>query len=47
MFLMGATATGKTDLAFEIGERFPIEVISVDSAQIYREMDIGTAKPEA
>ena len=42
---MGATATGKTALTVDIAERFPIEVISVDSAQIYRQMDIGTAKP--
>ncbi|MDJ0777922.1 MAG: tRNA (adenosine(37)-N6)-dimethylallyltransferase MiaA [Gammaproteobacteria bacterium] len=44
---MGATATGKTALTVDIADRFPIEVISVDSAQIYRQMDIGTAKPEA
>jgi tRNA dimethylallyltransferase len=42
---MGATATGKTDLAIEIAQRFPVELISVDSALIYRGMDIGTAKP--
>jgi len=45
--LMGATATGKTDLALAIGERFAVEVISVDSALIFRDMDIGTAKPSA
>ena len=45
--LMGATATGKTDLAVEIIKRFPVELISVDSALIYRGMDIGTAKPDA
>ncbi len=44
---MGATATGKTDLAVEIAKRFPVEFISVDSALIYRGMDIGTAKPAA
>jgi len=44
---MGATATGKTDLAIEIAQRFPVELISVDSALIYRDMDIGTAKPNA
>ncbi len=44
---MGATATGKTELAVEIAKRFPVELISVDSALIYREMDIGTAKPGA
>ncbi len=46
MLLMGATATGKTDLALAISERFEVEIISVDSALIYRQMDIGTAKPE-
>ncbi len=45
--LMGATATGKTELAVEIAERFPVELISVDSALIYRDMNIGTAKPDA
>ena len=45
ILLMGATATGKTDLAVELVERFPVEIISVDSALIYRGMDIGTAKP--
>ena len=44
---MGATATGKTDLAVHIAERLPVEIISVDSALIYRDMDIGTAKPAA
>lgn len=44
---MGATATGKTDLAVKLANRFPLEIISVDSALIYREMDIGTAKPSA
>ena len=44
---MGATATGKTELAVEIAQRFPVELISVDSALIYRQMNIGTAKPDA
>ncbi len=43
---MGATATGKTDLAVAIAESYPVELISVDSAMVYREMNIGTAKPE-
>jgi tRNA dimethylallyltransferase len=47
IFVMGATATGKTDLAIEIAQRFPVELISVDSALIYQGMDIGTAKPSA
>ncbi|MBK1724310.1 tRNA (adenosine(37)-N6)-dimethylallyltransferase MiaA [Thiocystis violacea] len=42
---MGPTASGKTDLAVELVERLPCEIISVDSAMIYRGMDIGTAKP--
>ncbi len=43
--LMGPTASGKTHLALELADYFPLEIISVDSALIYREMDIGTAKP--
>lgn len=46
ILLMGATATGKTDLAVSLCERFPVEIISVDSALIYRDMNIGTAKPD-
>lgn len=46
ILLMGATATGKTDLAVRLAEKFPVEIISVDSALIYRGMDIGTAKPD-
>ena len=46
VFLMGPTAAGKTELAVTLGEIFPFEIISVDSALIYRGMDIGTAKPE-
>lgn len=46
ILLMGATATGKTDLAVHMVERFPMEIISVDSALIYRDMNIGTAKPD-
>lgn len=47
IFIMGPTASGKTDLAIELAQRFPCELISVDSALIYRGMDIGTAKPSA
>lgn len=43
---MGATATGKTDLAIQLVRRFPMDVVSVDAAQVYRGMDIGTAKPD-
>lgn len=45
--LMGPTASGKTDLAVALAERFAVEIISVDSALVYRGMDIGTAKPDA
>lgn len=44
---MGPTASGKTALAMSLRQRFPVELISVDSALIYRGMDIGTAKPTA
>ncbi|NGN98992.1 tRNA (adenosine(37)-N6)-dimethylallyltransferase MiaA [Grimontia sp. S25] len=47
IFLMGPTASGKTDLAIGLRKQFPVEIISVDSALIYKEMDIGTAKPTA
>ncbi|MBK1718819.1 tRNA (adenosine(37)-N6)-dimethylallyltransferase MiaA [Thiocystis violacea] len=46
ILLMGPTASGKTALAVQLVERLPCEIISVDSAMIYRGMDIGTAKPE-
>lgn len=45
--LMGPTASGKTQLAVELVQQFPFEIISVDSAMVYRDMDIGTAKPTA
>jgi tRNA dimethylallyltransferase len=47
ILLMGPTASGKTAAALEIAARFPVEVVSVDSAQVYRDMNIGTAKPAA
>ncbi|TAA47009.1 tRNA (adenosine(37)-N6)-dimethylallyltransferase MiaA [Corallincola spongiicola] len=47
IFLMGPTASGKTDLAMALNEAYPCEVISVDSALVYRGMDIGTAKPSS
>ena len=45
--LMGPTASRKTDVAISLCKRFPFELISVDSALVYRGMDIGTAKPDA
>jgi tRNA dimethylallyltransferase len=45
--LLGPTASGKSRLALEAASRLPIEIVSVDSAQVYRGMDIGTAKPGA
>ncbi|MCX7118254.1 MAG: tRNA (adenosine(37)-N6)-dimethylallyltransferase MiaA [Legionellales bacterium] len=44
--LMGPTASGKSALSYELANYFPVEVISIDSAMIYRGMNIGTAKPE-
>jgi tRNA dimethylallyltransferase len=46
LFLMGPTGAGKSALAVELAQRFPFEIVSVDSAQVYRGMDIGTAKPD-
>jgi len=46
-FLMGPTASGKTALACALAERFPLRMISVDSALVYRGFDIGSAKPDA
>ena len=46
IFIMGPTAAGKTALAVELARELPLDVISVDSALVYRHMDIGTAKPE-
>ncbi len=47
IFLMGPTASGKTGLAMDLVRELPCEIISVDSALVYREMNIGTAKPTA
>lgn len=46
ILLMGPTCSGKTRVALELMQKLPCEIISVDSAQIYRHMDIGTAKPD-
>ena len=45
VFLLGPTASGKTQVALDLARRFPAEIVSVDSAQVYRDMDVGTAKP--
>jgi tRNA dimethylallyltransferase len=47
LLLIGPTASGKTAAALWLAERFPVEIVSVDSAQVFRDMDIGTAKPDA
>jgi tRNA dimethylallyltransferase len=44
---MGPTASGKSALALQLAERYPLEIVSVDSALVYRGMDVGTAKPDA
>lgn len=46
ILLMGPTASGKTGVALELARNFPVEIVSVDSALVYRRMDIGTAKPD-
>jgi len=46
IFLMGPTASGKTGVAVELVQTMPVEIISVDSALVYRDMNIGTAKPD-
>jgi tRNA dimethylallyltransferase len=43
--LMGPTASGKTSLALSVAQKLPVDIVSVDSALVYREMNIGTAKP--
>jgi tRNA dimethylallyltransferase len=47
IFLMGPTATGKTDLAIDLCKELPCDIISVDSVMVYRGLDIGSAKPDA
>lgn len=47
ILLMGPTASGKTDFAISLCKRFPCDIVSVDSALVYKGMDIGTAKPDA
>ncbi|HEV7610114.1 MAG TPA: tRNA (adenosine(37)-N6)-dimethylallyltransferase MiaA [Steroidobacteraceae bacterium] len=45
--LTGPTGTGKSDFAMRLAQEFPVEIVSVDSAQVYRGLDVGTAKPDA
>ncbi len=47
LVITGVTATGKTDLALRLADRLPVHLVSVDSAMVYRGMDVGTAKPSA
>ena len=47
ILLMGPTTSGKTAVAMALADRFPVELISVDSAQVFVDMNVGTAKPEA
>lgn len=47
ILLMGPTGAGKTEVAIRLAQRLPVEIVSVDSAMVYRGMDIGTAKPSA
>ena len=47
IFLMGPTASGKTGAAVELYSKLPVEIISVDSALVFKDMNIGTAKPDA
>ena len=47
IFLLGPTASGKSELALSLCERLPCEIISVDSTAVYRGLDIGSAKPDA
>lgn len=46
ILLMGPTASGKTAAAMELATRFPVDIVSVDSAQVFKDMDVGTAKPD-
>jgi tRNA dimethylallyltransferase len=47
IFILGPTASGKSALSYAIARHVPVEIISVDSAQVFKHMDIGTAKPSA
>ena len=45
IFLMGATGTGKSAVALRLAKNFPLEIINVDSVQVYKDLHIGSAKP--
>jgi tRNA dimethylallyltransferase len=45
IFLIGPTASGKTSISLDLAKQFPIEVVSIDSAMVYKDMNIGTCKP--
>ena len=45
IFLVGPTASGKTSISLELAKQFPVEVVSIDSAMVYKDMNIGTCKP--
>ena len=45
LLLLGPTASGKSALSLRLAEKYPVEIISIDSALVYRGMDIGSAKP--
>ena len=47
VFLIGPTASGKTDTAIKLAEKYPFEIISVDSAMVFKDMNIGTCKPSS
>lgn len=47
IFVLGPTASGKTALAMQLADQFPVELVSIDSAQVFRDMNVGTAKPDA
>lgn len=47
IFILGPTASGKTALAMQLADQFPVELVSIDSAQVFRDMNVGTAKPDA
>ena len=47
IILLGPTASGKSTVALQLVERLPLEIVSVDSAQVFVDMNVGTAKPDA